>query len=65
MSSRFLFWLTVCVLSACYGQEDEDGGSCRPNILVPNAQICFANSDDGGDSEDLEIEDVREFVFFF
>jgi len=40
--------------SACFGQEDAE--SFRPNLLVPSAQICFANTEEGADAEDLQIE---------
>ena len=40
--------------SACFGQDDAE--SVRPNLLVPSAQICFANTEEGADAEDLQIE---------
>ena len=52
--SRYLIWLTLCMASACFGQDDAE--SSRPNLLVPSAQICFANTEEGADAEDLQIE---------
>merc|ERR1719209_801127 len=52
--TRYLIWLTLCMASACFGQDDAE--SCRPNLLVPSAQICFANTEEGADAEDLQIE---------
>jgi len=46
------------LVSTCYGQ-DEDGGSCRPDIQVPSAEICFANS---GEDEDIQIEKGKKIA---
>ena len=68
--SRYLIWLTLCMASACFGQDDAE--SVRPNLLVPSAQICFANTEEGADAEDLQIEKENidnylthtQYVFF-
>ena len=60
--SRYLIWLTLCKASACFGQDDAE--SCRPNLLVPSAQICFANTEEGADAEDLQIEKGKYWNLF-
>ena len=40
--------------SACLGQDDAE--SFGPNLLVPSAQICFVNTEEGADAEELQIE---------
>ena len=60
MISHLLWLAIVAMVLACHGQEEgEEGESCNiPNMLVPNAQVCFANNGDAGEG-DLPIEKVR------
>ena len=60
MISHLLWLAIVAMVLACHGQEEgEEGESCNiPNMLVPNAQVCFANNGDAGEG-DLQIEKVR------